>query len=102
MAKRLIIRVDLENAAFEDNPNEVSYIFRQIEEKIKLGLPKSRVFDSNGNDVGSFCIEPDINSLYEYGVCPDCQEPIPNEVEEGESCNNCGHVFTNLHPNDYI
>jgi hypothetical protein len=30
---------------------------------------------------------------YEDGVCPDCGEPIPQDVEEGSECVNCGHVF---------
>ncbi len=27
------------------------------------------------------------------GECPDCEEDIPLDVEEGEECENCGHVF---------
>jgi hypothetical protein len=30
---------------------------------------------------------------YEGGLCPDCSELIPQDVEEGEECANCGHVF---------
>lgn len=35
----------------------------------------------------------DIQDAYVDGVCPDCQEPIPDTVVEGEGCKNCGHVF---------
>lgn len=31
---------------------------------------------------------------YPRDECPDCCEPIPDEAEEGEECENCGHVFT--------
>jgi hypothetical protein len=27
------------------------------------------------------------------GVCPDCGEPIPEGIQEGQECCNCGHVF---------
>ena len=25
--------------------------------------------------------------------CPDCGEPIPEDIGDGEECINCGHVF---------
>lgn len=31
---------------------------------------------------------------YPRGECPDCGEPIPKDVVEGEACCNCGHIFT--------
>lgn len=34
-----------------------------------------------------------IKDSYEGGVCPDCQENIPDDVMEGQECDNCGHVF---------
>ena len=33
-----------------------------------------------------------INS-YDGGVCPDCGSEIPHTACEGDSCDNCGHVF---------
>lgn len=30
---------------------------------------------------------------YENGICPDCQEPIPDEAEYGGNCTNCQHVW---------
>ena len=31
---------------------------------------------------------------YNYcGVCPDCNEPIPEDVCDGASCSNCFHAF---------
>lgn len=27
------------------------------------------------------------------GICPDCSEPIPHDVVNGQACVNCGHVF---------
>ena len=35
----------------------------------------------------------DIQESYENGICPDCGEPIPDYIESGEECLNCGHVF---------
>ena len=34
-----------------------------------------------------------VKDAYEYGDCPDCGQEIPNNVEEGQSCSNCTHVF---------
>ena len=30
---------------------------------------------------------------YPKGVCPDCQDDIPKEAQEGGQCSNCGHIF---------
>lgn len=30
---------------------------------------------------------------YENGVCPDCGEPITDEMVNGAECDNCGHIF---------
>jgi hypothetical protein len=35
-----------------------------------------------------------IKDEYEDGVCPDCQQEIPDDVVEGEACSNCEHVFS--------
>jgi len=34
-----------------------------------------------------------VKDAYEDGICPDCGQDIPDDVEEGEGCKNCGHVF---------
>jgi hypothetical protein len=34
-----------------------------------------------------------VKESYPDGLCPDCQEPIPDDVAEGESCANCDHAF---------
>jgi hypothetical protein len=34
-----------------------------------------------------------IKDAYVDGVCPDCQDPIPDDIVEGGECINCGHVF---------
>jgi hypothetical protein len=34
-----------------------------------------------------------IISEYDDGLCPDCEIPIVKDIEEGEACENCGHVF---------
>ena len=35
----------------------------------------------------------EVKDCYENGVCPDSQEGIPNDVENGQACVNCEHVF---------
>ena len=30
---------------------------------------------------------------YENAECPDCGTPIPKDAEDGDSCDNCGHVL---------
>jgi len=34
-----------------------------------------------------------VNDNYLGGICPDCKEPIPDDIVDGQSCGNCGHVF---------
>ena len=34
-----------------------------------------------------------IKDSYSNGKCPDCGEPIPDNVTEGQECKNCEHVF---------
>lgn len=34
-----------------------------------------------------------IKASYPDGECPDCGEPIPSDVQEGDTCCNCGHTF---------
>jgi hypothetical protein len=36
----------------------------------------------------------DILDSYDNEECPDCHCPIPDDVSEGDACENCGHVFT--------
>lgn len=38
--------------------------------------------------------ELSVKDAYPDGVCPDCGEDIPDDVEDGEECTNCGHTFT--------
>ena len=34
-----------------------------------------------------------IQNSYPGGECPDCGEPISGLTEQGDECENCGHVF---------
>ena len=34
-----------------------------------------------------------VKDNYENGECPDCFAEIPDDVGEGDECQNCGHVF---------
>ena len=48
---------------------------------VSFGVPRS-----------CFEIVP-IKTLYIDGCCPDCNTPIPDEMEDGGHCSNCEHVF---------
>jgi O-acetyl-ADP-ribose deacetylase (regulator of RNase III) len=41
-----------------------------------------------------------IKDSYDFGLCPDCNTEIPDEVLDGESCSNCGHVFYEVDPDN--
>jgi hypothetical protein len=41
-----------------------------------------------------------IQDAYENFVCPDCGEPIPDDVVDGQSCKNCPFVFCLPRPDD--
>lgn len=41
-----------------------------------------------------------VRDSYENGECPDCGDEIPLDVEDGQSCDNCGHVFCHPKPTD--
>ena len=34
-----------------------------------------------------------IKDNYDEGECPDCGDPIPDDMVDGGECANCGHVF---------
>lgn len=41
-----------------------------------------------------------IKESYPNGECPDCGETIPDNVQEGQQCVNCDHVFCGPRPDD--
>lgn len=47
------VRIDCDNAAFEDNPNELTDILRKIHHGVtNEGMRAMVLHDSNGNEVG--------------------------------------------------
>lgn len=40
-----------------------------------------------------FPVESAVKGSYENGACPDCGYEIPNDVQDGDRCENCPHVF---------
>ena len=53
--RKLIIEITAENSAFENPEQELSELLREVALKIEHGnLQGGGIFDSNGNDVGSF------------------------------------------------
>ena len=51
---KIVIDIKTENAAFEENPQEVEMILKETAEKIGLGDRDGKLMDSNGNIVGKF------------------------------------------------
>ena len=41
-----------------------------------------------------------IKESYSNGECHDCENDIPTDVADGESCLNCGHVFVSQSNDD--
>ena len=41
-----------------------------------------------------------VKLAYADGVCPDCDTGIPEDVVDGQSCENCDHVFCLPKPDD--
>ena len=69
----------------QDNPGAVDLLLEFIREHFIDEFTNNPVRDS-----------------YEDCECPDCQDDIPLDVEEGDECENCGHVFSSERPNDDI
>ncbi len=50
----LTIKIDMGNAAFEDNHDELTRILKDIARKLEDGQTTGACMDSNGNHVGTF------------------------------------------------
>jgi hypothetical protein len=54
---RVTLKLDCGNAAFDDGPSEVARILADLAQRIlDHGLTDRRVFDINGNAVGTFTV----------------------------------------------
>lgn len=42
----------------------------------------------------------ELQAAYDNGECPDCGEPIPDHLHDGDACLNCGHVLCIVTPCD--
>ena len=49
-----VLRINGGNAAFKDNPNELTRILRDCADKIDNGRYSGRLLDINGNTVGAY------------------------------------------------
>ena len=38
---------------------------------------------------------------YEDGICPNCDEPIPLNVKDGDSCKSCRYIFLFYEEDEY-
>ena len=48
------LEISTDNAAFEDNPDELAQIVEGVANSIRDGVVQGMVRDSNGNTVGTF------------------------------------------------
>lgn len=61
MSKVLTVRVELENAAFEDNPEEAARILREMAGDVEQGYGAARIYrDINGNTCGAWKIAEEV------------------------------------------
>lgn len=60
----------------------------EVEEMCRANDIVDAMFPEDEDSSGS------VKDAYPDGVCPDCGEDIPDDVEDGEVCVNCGHTFT--------
>lgn len=66
----------------EEQPD--SRIVEVMNARLPMKVDYLRVNAHTGNE---------IKNNYPNGLCPDCNEPIPDNVVCGQKCGNCGHVF---------
>lgn len=50
------LTVDLSNAAFTENPDELAEILRSVADRVERGGDEGKPMDSNGNTVGAWSI----------------------------------------------
>jgi hypothetical protein len=44
----------------------------------------------------------EIHACYKNGLCPECSEKIPENVTEGDFCQNCSHEFSVYESQDIL
>jgi len=54
---RFKCEINMDNAAFEYQQSELTYILERMQEQVWTGQDKATIFDSNGNKVGQWEIE---------------------------------------------
>lgn len=55
---RFTLTIDCDNAAFDENPNELDELVHVVAQRIEAGRESGKVMDHNGNSVGSWEIVP--------------------------------------------
>jgi hypothetical protein len=55
----IVIEINMDNAAFIDNPDEVRQILRHATKRIERGAESFNLYDLNGNRVGQVEITED-------------------------------------------
>lgn len=53
---RFTCKIEMDNAAFEDNPYELAEMLQKISAKTLIGHTEGKVLDTNGATVGSWRI----------------------------------------------
>ena len=50
-------------------------------------------FEETIKEIGDRVEDNKVKISYENVQCPNCGDTIPDDVEEGDECENCGHVI---------
>jgi len=53
----ITIKINTDNAAFEDNPAELKEILNKALKIVQSGIDSRKLMDSNGNSVGNIIIK---------------------------------------------
>jgi hypothetical protein len=77
---------DYFHATDEEDGNEVNIEYDEID------LSRDSIFQ--------LTLMNPVKAAYEDGRCPDCGSAIPDGIVDGESCDNCGHVFCTITPDN--
>lgn len=51
---QLVIKIDMDNSAWEDHPCELENVFERIVNSIDGGATAGKILDSNGNQTGEY------------------------------------------------
>lgn len=81
--------------------------FRTVRSMAQANLMASGIKYDVVRDVAGSVSKPEaapnvVKEAYPDGRCPDCGEPIPDNVVDGQECKRCEHTFVAFQPTDDV